>query len=38
VNLPGKTFAGYAAGHHLVPGPAFGTGPFEEYLAAKYGG
>jgi uncharacterized protein YbjT (DUF2867 family) len=38
VKLPGKTVAGFAAGHNLVPGPAFGTGTFEEYLAAKYGG
>ena len=37
VRLPGKTIAGYAAGHHLVPGPAFGKGTFEEYLAEKYG-
>lgn len=37
VRLPGKTFAGYAAGHHLVPGPAYGKGTFEEYLAEKYG-
>ena len=37
VRLPGRTVAGYAAGHHLVPGHAYGTGTFDEYLAARYG-
>lgn len=37
VRLPGKTVAGFAAGHHLVPGPAYGTGTFEDYLATTYG-
>ena len=36
VSLPGTTFAAYAAGHHLVPGPAFGTTTFAEFLAEKY--
>lgn len=35
--LPGKTFAGYAAGHNLVPGPAYGSGTFGDYLAERYG-
>lgn len=35
--LPGKTAAGYAAGHHLVPGPAYGEVSFEDFLEAKYG-
>lgn len=38
VSLPGKTFAAFAAGHHLVPGgPALGTIRFADFLAAKYG-
>ena len=37
LSLPGKTMAGYAAGHNLVPGPAYGTGTFDQYLAEKYG-
>lgn len=37
VRLPGKTVAGFAAGHHLVPGPAYGKGTFEEYLGTEYG-
>lgn len=37
LRLPGKTVAGYAAGHNLVPGPAYGTGTFDQYLAEKYG-
>jgi uncharacterized protein YbjT (DUF2867 family) len=36
VSLPGKTFAGYAAGHNLVPGPPHGTGRFGEFLTARY--
>lgn len=35
--LPGKTMAGFAAGHNLVPGPAYGRGTFDQYLAEKYG-
>lgn len=35
VRLPGKTFAGYAAGKHLVPGPPFGRLTFAEYLAER---
>ena len=34
VRLPGRVFAGYRAGHNLVPGPAFGRITFEEHLAA----
>jgi uncharacterized protein YbjT (DUF2867 family) len=37
VRLPGATFRGYAAGHGLVPGPAYGRQTFEEHLAARYG-
>jgi uncharacterized protein YbjT (DUF2867 family) len=37
LKLPGKTFAAYAAGHGLVPGPAYGRGRFEDYLAGRYG-
>jgi uncharacterized protein YbjT (DUF2867 family) len=37
ITLPGRTFAGYAAGHNLVPGTPYGTGTFEHYLAARYG-
>ncbi|MFE9884776.1 hypothetical protein [Streptomyces scopuliridis] len=36
LKLPGRTFAGYAAGHALVPGPPYGHVPFEEYLARRY--
>jgi uncharacterized protein YbjT (DUF2867 family) len=32
--LPGRTFAAYAAGHDLVPGPGHGRGTFEEHVAA----
>ena len=34
VRLPGRVFAGYRAGHNLVPGPAYGRITFEEHLAA----
>lgn len=34
--MPGKTFAGYAAGHNLVPGPAYGSRTFDAYLAERY--
>jgi uncharacterized protein YbjT (DUF2867 family) len=37
LRLPGKTVAGFAAGHNLVPGPPYGTGSFGQYLAEKYG-
>jgi hypothetical protein len=33
--LPGKIFAGYAAGHNLAPEAAYGRVTFAEYLAAK---
>ncbi|TYP86594.1 uncharacterized protein YbjT (DUF2867 family) [Blastococcus xanthinilyticus] len=33
--LPGRVFAGYRAGHDLVPGPPYGRVTFEEYLAAR---
>jgi uncharacterized protein YbjT (DUF2867 family) len=33
--LPGATFAGYAAGHNLVPGTPYGTRTFGQYLASK---
>jgi len=35
-SLPGKTFAGYAAGHNLVPGQAYGSGTFGDFLAERY--
>lgn len=35
--LPGKTAAGFAAGHNLVPGDPYGTTTFERYLESKYG-
>jgi len=34
--FPGKVFAGYLAGNHMVPGPAYGTRTFEEYLADRH--
>jgi uncharacterized protein YbjT (DUF2867 family) len=37
VRLPGRVFGAYAAGHGLVPGPAYGRTTFEEHLAARYG-
>jgi uncharacterized protein YbjT (DUF2867 family) len=36
VRLPGATFRAYAAGHGLVPGPAYGRTTFEEHLASRY--
>jgi uncharacterized protein YbjT (DUF2867 family) len=33
VRLPGRTFAAYAAGHNLVPGPTYGEQTFREHLA-----
>jgi uncharacterized protein YbjT (DUF2867 family) len=35
VVLPGRTFAGYAAGANLVPGPPYGRRTFEEHVAAS---
>ncbi|CAA9246967.1 MAG: hypothetical protein AVDCRST_MAG52-1945 [uncultured Blastococcus sp.] len=35
VRWPGRVFAGYRAGHNLVPGPPYGRIEFEEYLAAQ---
>jgi uncharacterized protein YbjT (DUF2867 family) len=32
--LPGRTFAAYAAGSDLVPGPGYGRTTFEEHVAA----
>ena len=37
IALPGRTFAGYAAGHNLVPGSPYGTATFDQYLEARYG-
>jgi uncharacterized protein YbjT (DUF2867 family) len=34
--LPGRTIAAYAAGHNLVPGPAYGSLTFDDYLAERY--
>ncbi|AWB94350.1 NmrA family transcriptional regulator [Agromyces badenianii] len=34
LSLPGKTFAAFAAGGNLVPGPGWGTRTFTEFLAA----
>lgn len=34
--LPGKTAAGFAGGHNLVSGDAYGQKTFAHYLAAKY--
>ncbi|HZB20728.1 MAG TPA: NAD(P)H-binding protein [Blastococcus sp.] len=31
--LPGRVFAGYRAGHNLVPGPPYGRITFEDHLA-----
>ncbi|HEU4946440.1 MAG TPA: NAD(P)H-binding protein [Kribbella sp.] len=36
VRLPGRTFAAFAAGHPLVPGPAYGVRSFEDFLADRY--
>ncbi|MFG2326455.1 SDR family oxidoreductase [Streptomyces sp. NBC_01723] len=38
VPLAGKTYRAFRAGGHLAPGRAVGTGTFEEYLAARFGG
>jgi uncharacterized protein YbjT (DUF2867 family) len=37
LRLPGRTFRAWTAGHGVVPGPAYGRIPFEEYLASRYG-
>lgn len=37
IRMPGKTMAGFAAGHNLVPGAPYGVATFDEYLAEKYG-
>ncbi len=34
--LPGKTVAGFAAGHNLVPGDPYGVTTFTQYLDEKY--
>jgi uncharacterized protein YbjT (DUF2867 family) len=34
LRLPGRTFAAYVVGSHLVPGVPYGKTTFEEYLAA----
>jgi uncharacterized protein YbjT (DUF2867 family) len=35
VKVPGKTFAGFVGGHALVPGPAYGSRTFEDFLAER---
>jgi uncharacterized protein YbjT (DUF2867 family) len=37
IRIPGRTFAGYAAGHNLVPGAPYGATTFEDYLGAELG-
>lgn len=37
ISFPGRIFAGYASGHNLVPGPAYGTRPFADFLTDRYG-
>ncbi|MET4782292.1 NmrA family NAD(P)-binding protein [Glaciihabitans sp. UYNi722] len=37
LRLPGRTFAGFAAGHNLVPGVPYGHGTFAHYLASTQG-
>lgn len=32
LRVPGRTFAGYTAGHHLVPGQPYGHRSFAQYL------
>ncbi len=34
LRVPGKTFAAYAAGHHLAGLPGYGTQTFDEWLAS----
>jgi uncharacterized protein YbjT (DUF2867 family) len=38
VRVPGKVFAGYRAGHNLVPGPSYGRVTFGDYLTARPAG
>jgi hypothetical protein len=33
--LPGKVFAGYRAGHNLVPGAPYGRITFEDHVRAE---
>ena len=35
VRLPGRTFAAYRSGHHLVPGPTFGVHTFAQHLGDR---
>jgi uncharacterized protein YbjT (DUF2867 family) len=35
LRLPGRVFAGYRAGHPLVPGPPYGRLTFEDHLAGR---
>ena len=37
IALPGRTFAGYASGHNLVPGPVYGSQTFAGFLTDRYG-
>jgi len=37
VRLPGRTFAAYAAGHHMVPGEPYGRGTYGSHLLERYG-
>jgi uncharacterized protein YbjT (DUF2867 family) len=36
LSMPGRTFAGYAAGHNLVPGVPYGRRTFSQYLAERH--
>jgi len=38
LRLPGGAYAAYAAGHNLVPGPAYGEQTFREHLAEVHAG
>jgi uncharacterized protein YbjT (DUF2867 family) len=37
ISLPGRTFAGYAAGYNLVPGHTYGSQTFADFLTDRYG-
>ena len=37
ISLPGRIFAGYASGHNLVPGPAYGSRTFADFLTDRLG-
>jgi uncharacterized protein YbjT (DUF2867 family) len=37
LTVPGATFAGFKAGHNLVPGEPWGSTTFESHLASRYG-